>query len=102
MNPQTLRNIQTSLKSIIPLIESYIDTNPVKKELFIAIRVAISNCAINTEDCHEYSHDKKVDQLYVTLNWLRIVKEYEENYHYLTYLVDEVDMVVIGHAMSEE
>lgn len=101
MNQQTLRDLQTSLKPIINLIETYQALDPVKIELFTAIKVAISNCIFNTEDCHGYTHENKVRQINNTLTWLKTVKEYESDYHYLVYIINEIDMIIIGHVMSE-
>ncbi len=100
MKISTLRYIKSQVRKYIPLIEKYRECH--KDQILISLEVEICNFCHNWEDCHGYSFIEDLRRVECILDFLEELKKVEEQYHFVVYICEQVQMTYDGNRMAED
>lgn len=98
MKIQTIREIQQNVKDFLPIVKgiSTVFDNP--KDLKM-IQLVLSNIALNSEDCVNYSIDRDINLINNTLELCKLMPQ--ERNPALSYILESFITIVEGNLMSE-
>jgi len=54
------------------------------------------------EDCSGYTLAEDISKVEKTMKFLLALKEVEKDFHFVVYIIEQVEMIVMGNEMSEE
>lgn len=100
MQPTTLIKIKKEVKKLLPLLEAYIKTT-FDNNLLVAMKVQLSNFCFKWDDCVGYTFEKDLEKCEDIYNFFQELKQFESDYHFVVYIIEQFTMIYDGNYMSE-
>ena len=101
MKKETLDYIKKELEKLIPVIKAFDEAFEMNNNLLLTVRVTIQNMSFKREGCFGYSHKDDLERFNKYYNFLMVLKQSSFTYHFLDFILEEVEMIVEGNKMSE-
>jgi len=99
MQQSTLFHIKKAIKPFINLVKLY--TRNDNFPILVTLRIELENICMRWEDCQGYTLDADLKKLDETMVFLSALKEVEKDFHFVVYIIEQVEMIVQGNEMTE-
>jgi|694.fasta_scaffold17891_23 hypothetical protein len=96
MKKETLQAIKNTLNKLIPIISAYREANGAISHLLVSVQVTIQNMCFNSS-----THEEDVEKFQKHYNFLKELKDSSFTYHFIDFILDEVEMCIEGNMLSE-
>ena len=101
MEKKTLKNFKDAVKPFIRLVELYKKLAP-QDNLLTCISVCLNNICFDWENSKDYTLEKDIEEVNNYLAFLSYLKEVEKNYHFVCYLIEQIEFIHTAYIMEEE
>jgi hypothetical protein len=101
MKVETIRAIEHQAKNLLPIVTSMEKTFNGGLE-FKVIQLALSNIALNTEDCENYSIQRDIERINNTLELFKLMLNRNESHSSISYILEQFIFDIEGNLMLED
>lgn len=101
MKVETIRAIENQVKDFLPIVRSLVKLFNSDCSLQV-VELALSNIALNTEDCANYSIDRDIERINNTLELSKLMLKTAERDPSLKYILENFISIVEGNLFMED